>query len=259
VKTQDVVALCPPRCRDFFLGRDFQNFGRNQKFRYPPRNCITRQIFLANLNLNSDPESNKQCMRLASCRIMWRGGLEANRYDSALGRMFEFPCRVNILFIFLFFLQKYIKVRAAWFEPATRGLFPASCYHYATKIVLSNWGRILFVCAQNILNSNFIKKISIKKSPRFMRFRGNQIFRCPPVKKMVSRKKTLPRCLQRGPHVLSHAMEHQSCQRTPWTGATRTKSHAKDRRLSRTPQASTEGLRDCIWACQTIMTRQDRG
>jgi hypothetical protein len=73
----------------FFLGRDFRNLGGTRKFRYPPKNCSTGQKNSVNLNLNSDPESNIERMRVPFYRTLWRGGSAANKYDSAGGRVFK--------------------------------------------------------------------------------------------------------------------------------------------------------------------------
>jgi hypothetical protein len=45
-------------------------------------------------------------MRLPSYRILWRGVLDANRNESALGRVFEFPCIMNFCPLFLIFAAK---------------------------------------------------------------------------------------------------------------------------------------------------------
>jgi hypothetical protein len=58
-----MAVMVSPTARDFFLGRDFRNFGGNRKFCYPPRNCSTGQKNSTILNLNSDLESNKERMR----------------------------------------------------------------------------------------------------------------------------------------------------------------------------------------------------
>jgi hypothetical protein len=86
--------------KDFFLGRDFRNLGGNRKFLYPTRNCSTGQKLSADLNLNFNPETNKERMRLLSYRILWHSGSDANWSYSAHGRVFEFLCRINIFFHF---------------------------------------------------------------------------------------------------------------------------------------------------------------
>jgi hypothetical protein len=192
----DAYAVTKTACPEqgFFSRTIFPKSRRKPEMPLPSEKLLYRPKKFGQFEFEHRSRSNKEGMRLQSYSSVWRGGSDVNLVLIGAWSWVRSPLSDEVfVHFFRFLMQKYVTVLAVWFVPATSGLFRASYYHCVAKNVLSNCGRILFVWAQNILNSNFVWKISFEKTPRFTRFRGNRIFRCPPIKKCYREKKS---CVQ---------------------------------------------------------------
>jgi hypothetical protein len=84
----------------FFFSDEISEISAETGNSVTPREIVVPVKKIGQFEFEHRSVSNKEHMRLQSYRILRRGGSDANMYDSAHGRVFDFPCRMNFLFTF---------------------------------------------------------------------------------------------------------------------------------------------------------------